>query len=268
MSYRNMQLNMKKLKITLLLAVFTSIANFGYAQNTSKSKPSASKSVAEPEMIFVEGGRFMMGCSGQGSNCASWEKPAHQVTISSFYIGKYEATQAQWKAIMGNNPSNFRDDNLPVENVSWNEVQKFISKLNALTGKQYRLPTEAEWEFACRGGTHSAQYKYSGSNTVNDVAWHVYNSEDKTHAVGTKLPNELGIYDMSGNVYEWCNDWFGDYSSDAQNNPKGTASGTFRVGRGGSWSDFPERSRVSYRIIGMPDDHDNAIGFRLACDSK
>jgi len=197
-----------------------------------------------------------------------WEKPAHRVTVNSFSIGKYEVTQAQWKAIMGNSPSHFKGDKLPVENVSWEEVQQFISKLNAKTGKQYRLPTEAEWEFAARGGNMSKGYKYSGSNNVETVAWHAFNSEDKTHAVGTKSPNELGIYDMSGNVYEWCNDWYSDYSNGAQTNPQGPASGSFRVGRGGSWSDFAARAGVSNRIFGMPNDRDFGIGFRLACNAK
>ena len=159
----------------------------------------------EPEMIFVQGGTFTMGCtSEQGEVCWDHEKPAHQVTLSDFYIGKYEVTQEQWRAVMGNNPSHFTgDEHLPVENVLFNEVQEFITILNSLTGKKYRLPTEAEWEYAARGGRNSLGFMYSGSNTVGNVAWYSGNSNEKTHPVGTKTPNELGIYDMSGNVMEW-----------------------------------------------------------------
>jgi len=256
-------MNMKSIKTMLLLAVFTLTATLGNAQkNTSKS--TTAKSI-EPPMVFVEGGTFMMGCDLECFNCCmKWEKPAHQVTVDGFYIGKYEVTQAQWKAVMGSNPSNFKGDNLPVESVSWDEVQEFIGKLNAQTGKHYRLPTEAEWEFAARGGNKSKGYKYSGSNTADHVAWHTYNSKDKTHTVGTKSPNELGIYDMSGNVYEWCNDWYANYSSDAQTNPQGPSTGSFRVGRGGGWIDYPVRASVSNRIHGTTDDRDPGIGFRLA----
>ncbi len=192
----------------------------------------------------------------------------HWVTVDSFYIGRYEVTQAQWKSIMASNPSKFKGDKLPVENVSWNEVQEFISKLNAQTGKQYRLPTEAEWEFAARGGNKSESYNYSGSNLAAKVSWNTYNSGEKSHMVGTKSSNELGIYDMSGNVYEWCNDWYGNYSNESQLNPQGPVSGQFRVARGGSWSDFAERAYVWSRIFGAPEDRDISMGFRLAQSSK
>ena len=258
---------MKSLRITLLLAALVLIANVGNAQNTSKQKSSTSQPV-EPEMVFVERGTFMMGCTSKQGNCSSWEKPAHWVTVDSFYIGKYEVTQAQWKAVMGNNPSHSKGDKLPVENVSWNEVQAFISKLNAQTGKQYRLPTEAEWEFAARGGNKSENYNYSGSNIAARVSWNTYNSGDKSRIVGTKSSNELGIHDMSGNVYEWCNDWYGNYGSEPQLNPQGPSSGEYRVARGGSWSDFAERACVWSRIFGAPDDRDISMGFRLACSSK
>ena len=232
----------------------------------NKPAQSKSSSINDHEMVFVQGGAFTMGCTlEQGGDCSSDEKPAHQVTVGSFYIGKYEVTQAQWKAVMGSNPSSFKGDNLPVEHVSWNEVQEFIRKLNAATGKQYRLPTEAEWEFACRGGLKSAHYKYSGSNNLNDVGWYSDNSGNTTHPVGTKLPNELGIYDMSGNVWEWCNDWYGAYSSVAQTNPQGPASGSARVLRGGSWSYDARFVRVSFRYYITPDYRINFLGFRLAC---
>jgi len=225
--------------------------------------------VVEPEMVFVQGGTFTMGCtSEQGVDCRDWEKPAHQVTLSDFYIGKYEVTQAQWKAIIGNNPSSLKGDNLPVENVCWNDVQEFIRKLNAQSPIQYRLPTEAEWEYACKGGLRSARYKYSGSNDSNEVAWSYENSNTGAHPVGTKRANELGIYDMSGNVWEWCNDWLGDFSESAQTNPHGPSSGSYRVHRGGGWDHDARFVRVSYRSYCKPDDRDSALGFRLACNLK
>ena len=216
-------------------------------------------------MVYVEGGTFTMGAtSEQGSDAYSDEKPAHSVTLSGYYIGKYEVTQKLWKAVMGSNPSRFKGDNLPVERVSWNDVQEFLRKLNAMTGKNYRLPTEAEWEFAARGGNSSRGYKYSGSNSVGSVAWYYANSGDRTHAVGTKSPNELGIYDMSGNVWEWCQDWYGSYSGSSQRNPKGPNSGSSRVGRGGSWYHNTMYCRVSYRVNGTPGYRYSNLGFRLA----
>ena len=218
-------------------------------------------------MVYVSGGTFTMGAtSEQGSDAYYWEQPAHSVTLSGYYIGKYEVTQALWKAVMGSNPSSFKGDNLPVENVSWNDVQKFLRKLNAMTGKRYRLPTEAEWEFAARGGNSSRGYKYSGSNSIGNVAWYDGNSSDRTHAVGTKSPNELGIYDMSGNVYEWCQDWYSSsyYGSSPRTNPKGPNSGSNRVRRGGSWGHDAGRCRVLSRSGYSPVHRDNSLGFRLA----
>ena len=183
-------------------------------------------------------------------------------------MAKYLVTQAQWEAIMGNHPSHFKRDNLPVEQVRWNDVQEFINRLNAQTGNQYRLPTEAEWEYAARGGASSQGYKYSGSNTVDNVAWYSENSGNRTQPVGKKSPNELGIYDMSGNVYEWCSDWFGDYSNSVVTNPKGPSSGSARVLRGGSWGDSARVVRVSYRYGRTPGCRDDDLGFRLACSSK
>ncbi|GHT29260.1 hypothetical protein AGMMS49574_05540 [Bacteroidia bacterium] len=216
------------------------------------------------EMVYVQGGTFSMGCSGeQGSDCYYDEKPLHSVTVSNFNIGKYEVTQAQWKQIMGSNPSVFKGDNLPVENVSWEDVQEFISKLNAATGKRYRLPTEAEWEYAARGGNRSQGYKYCGSNNLNNVAWYWDNSSNKTHPVGAKSPNELGIYDMNGNVYEWCSDWYGNYNSSSQTNPTGPSTGSYRVLRGGSWDDYAEDCRVSDRLNFAPGYRGDDVGFRL-----
>jgi len=236
------------------------------AVTTTETKTTTGRTSAiEPEMVFVKGGTFRMGAtSEQGYNVYNDEKPAHSVTLSDYYIGKYEVTQAQWEAVMGNNPSNFkRDPNRPVEQVSWNDVQEYITKLNQLTGKTYRLPTEAEWEYAARGGSSSRGYKYSGSNTLSDVAWYDDNSNDETHPVGTKNPNELGIYDMSGNVYEWCSDWYGAYSSNSQTNPQGPSEGSGRVGRGGGWDGGAGLCRVSIRYGERADDRSSVLGFRL-----
>ncbi len=217
------------------------------------------------EMIAVKGGTFTMGgTSEQGSYAGSNEFPTHSVTLSDYYIGKFEVTQELWVAVMGSNPSYFNGSNLPVEQVSWNDCQEFVTKLNGLTGKNFRLPTEAEWEYAARGGNISGGYKYSGSNNINDVAWYSDNGGSKTHAVGTKSPNELGIYDMSGNVWEWCQDWYGSYSSGSQTNPQGPSSGSYRVGRGGSWYYSAGYCRVSGRYYYAPVHRYSNLGLRLA----
>ena len=216
------------------------------------------------DMVWVEGGTFCMGAtSEQGLDSVSDEWPVHSVTLSGYYIGKTEVTQALWKAVMGSNPSRFKGDNLPVECVSWEDCQEFICKLNDLTGQNFRLPTEAEWEFACRGGINSRGYKYSGSNDIYNVAWCLYNSGDKTHPMASMSPNELGIYDMSGNVFEWCCDWYGDYSSGVQTNPKGRYDGLWRVLRGGSWYVQARLCRSSYRSHASPDYRDDEVGLRL-----
>lgn len=236
------------------------------------SKPS----IAEVEvngvkfnMISVDGGTFTMGAtSEQGSDYDSDEQPTHQVTLSDYYIGETEVTQELWEAVMGNNPSCFTGNSrLPVEEVSWNDCQTFIQELNRLTGKQFRLPTEAEWEFAARGGNYSNGYKYSGSNRIDDVAWYGGNSGYMTHEVATCTPNELGIYDMSGNVYEWCSDWYGDYSSSSQTDPSDPADGSCRVYRGGNWGGDATYCRVSNRDFCVPDYQGYSFGFRLVCSS-
>ena len=183
--------------------------------------------------------------------------------VADFRIGKYEVTQALWKAVMGKRPSYFKGDNLPVEQVSWEDCQKFISKLNSITGKNFHLPTEAEWEYAARGGKKSMGYQYSGSNNLSDVAWYNGNSGNKTHVVGSKQANELGIYDMSGNVWEWCQDLFGSYGSSPLINPTGATSGAFRVNRGGGWYYDAWDCRSSYRLVRTPDFCCNNLGFRL-----
>ena len=214
-------------------------------------------------MIPVEGGTFTMGATSEMKNPDDDEQPTHPVTLSSYYIGETEVTQALWKAVMGSNPSYFKGDDHPVERVSWNDCQTFISKLNALTGKKFRLPTEAEWEFAARGGNQSRHTQYSGSSRIDDVAWYCSNCGDTTHPVKTKQPNELGIYDMTGNVWEWCQDWYGSYSSYAQTNPTGTSSGSERVGRGGSYCSIPKACCSSSRIYDPPKDSSGAEGLRL-----
>ena len=216
-------------------------------------------------MVAVEGGTFQMGAtSEQGSDTDSDEKPVHSVTLSDYYIGETEVTQELWTDVMGSNPSYFSGNpQRPVEQVSWNDCQEFIKKLNQLTGKNFRLPTEAEWEYAARGGNKSKGNKYSGSNTIDDVACYDGNSGAKTHDVKTKQANELGIYDMSGNVWEWCQDRYGGYSSSSQTNPTGPTSGSRRVVRGGSWNYRVSGSRVSNRNGNYPGRRSFNNGFRL-----
>ena len=271
------------------------------------------------KMIHVQGGTFTMGATREQANDAKDnEKPAHKVTLSSYYIGETEVTQQLWLAVMGSNPSHFAPKTnasrceydsfvadakrlnakragtvriptrqewdaamtsgggslkRPVENVSWDDCQEFIRKLNQLTGRQFRLPTEAEWEFAARGGTKSQGYKYSGGNSIGTVAWYAsnafFNKDENdsgygTHNVKTKRANELGIYDMSGNVLEWCQDRYGHYNSEAQNNPKGPSSGSYRVNRGCSWISDASYCRVSYRSYSTPDERYDFLGLRLA----
>jgi formylglycine-generating enzyme required for sulfatase activity len=242
-------------------------------------------------MAFVKGGTFAMGATAeQGSDSFDNEKPVHSVTLSDFYICKHEVTQKQWFQVMGTTIEQQKDkqqtdnvnlkcllagtgDDYPMYYVSWDEAQEFIRKLNQKTGKNYRLPTEAEWEYTARGGSESKGYKYSGSNNIDDVAW--YNAEDvawwhceysgfKTHPVGQKLPNELGIYDMNGNVAEWVNDYYDKYGSDSQTNPVGPNMGSNRVIRGGAWFVDAKYCRVSERGSRNPGDRDSSLGFRLA----
>ena len=216
------------------------------------------------DMVRVEAGTFTMGATPEMEDPYDWEKPTHQVTLTNdYYIGKYEVTQTLWKAVMGSNPSKFKGDNLPVEMVSWDECQEFISKLNTMTGKTFRLPTEAEWEYAARGGKKSRSYKYSGSNNLSDVAWYENNSGSKVHTVGLKQANELGIYDMSGNVWEWCQDWYDKYSSSSQTNSTGANSGAGRVYRGGGWYGTARHCRSSCRVHNAPGDRFNDLGLRL-----
>ena len=253
-------------------AVASSSSNtLGYSSGSS-SMASGSNTISisvkdgiSIDMVKVEAGTFMMGATPEMEKPDSDEKPLHQVTLTNdYYMGKYEVTQALWQAVMGSNPSYFKGDNLPVEQVSWKDCQKFISKLNKMTGRKFRLPTEAEWEYAARGGKKSRSYQYSGSSNISDVAWYDGNSGSKPHPVGTKQANELGIYDMSGNVYEWCSDWYGSYSSSSQTNPTGADSGSCRVFRGGCWINFARRCRLSYRDHNTPDERFYDLGLRLS----
>ena len=210
------------------------------------------------KMIYIEAGTFIMGATEEQAGASANESPAHQVTLTKdYYLGETEVTQALWYAVMGQKPTSDGSawsstyglgDNYPAYNISWNDCQEFISKLNQLTGLTFRLPTEAEWEYAARGGNKATtQTLYSGSNTIGDVAWYDGNSSSSTHAVAGKSANALGLYDMSGNVWEWCNDWYGSYSSGAQTDPTGPSSGSFRVLRGGSWFRDATGCRVAYR---------------------
>ena len=228
------------------------------------------------KMVAVEGGTFTMGATAeQGSDAGDDENPAHQVTLSGYAIGETEVTQALWVAVMGSNPSYFTGNlQRPVERVSWNDCQAFISRLNDLTGKNFRLPTEAEWEYAARGGNKSQGYKYAGSNDINTVTWYWDNIPSQssgtdgygTQPVATKAHNELGLYDMSGNVREWCQDWYSSsyYSNSPTVNPTGPTSGSDRVFRGGSWIDYAWCCRVSNRSSIFPSGADAFLGLRLA----
>ena len=225
------------------------------------------------KMVTVEGGSFTMGATDeQGADAYDWEKPVHEVTLSDYSIGQTEVTQELWIAVMGSNPSYYVDPLHPVERVSWTDCQTFIARLNELTGENFRLPTEAEWEFAARGGNLSMGYKYSGGNDINAVGWYWGNIPSHysgTTGYGTQqeaslLPNELGLFDMTGNVWEWCQDWYGGYSSDEQTDPAGPSWGSYRIFRGGSWSRSAESCRVSYRNFNYPSSSDDSMGLRLA----
>ena len=228
-------------------------------------------------MVPVKGGTFMMGATAEQTGEYSNEKPAHQVTLSPYYIGQTEVTQALWKAVMGYSPTSDGSrwsssyglgDNYPAYYISYNDILSFISKLNSLTGRTFRMPTEAEWEYAARGGSKRKGYLYSGSNTLENVGWYTSNSGSKTHPVAQKAANELGLYDMSGNVEEWCSDWYGDYSSSSQTNPTGPSTGSSRVARGGNWEHSATSCRVAFRTTGSPSGLSNYLGVRLAFSSS
>lgn len=227
------------------------------AQNTNNP--------SEIEMIFVEEGTFQMGSDENDEYAERMEKPKHEVFVSDFQIGKYEVSQRLWENVMGTNPSQIKGDSLPVTNVSWNDVQEFIKRLNKMTKKKYRLPTEAEWEYAARGGNQSQGFIFIGSNNSDSVAWHFDNSDKMLHEIGLKQPNELGIYDMGGNIQEWVNDWYDGYSNDSQINPTGPKSSKIgKILRGGSYAMLPEYGRPAWRCVSNPNFRSPFIGFRLA----
>jgi formylglycine-generating enzyme len=270
----------RALKIAKIQSLFNKGNQYAYFSLQAKEIVPAPKEVKKPdtktagpelkndgfELIQIKGGTFKMGCtSEQGSDCLEDQIPAHTVKLSDFYLAKYEVTQAQWRAIMGNNPSNnAKCDECPVEQVSWDDIQLFLRKLNLKTGKKYRLPTEAEWEFAARGGMLSKNYKYAGSNNRSEVAWWSENASNQTHPKGAKKANELGLFDMNGNVWEWCQDWYAGYAANDQTDPKGPAKGKERVGRGGSWTDDIRGLNVSFRGFSEAKYKDPYLGFRLA----
>lgn len=246
--------------LTTAILVF-SFSQQGFAEN----EKSFTVNGVSFTLVYVEGGSFMMGATEEQEVAArSDEFPVHKVSLSSFYIGKTEVTQDLWKAVMGSNPSNFKGSDNPVERVSWNDCVSFIKKLRELTNHNFRLPTEAEWEYAARGGDSDTGYKFSGGFKAKDVAWYEDNSGRKTHPVGKKNPNEFGLFDMSGNVYEWCQDIYGPYSESSQTDPKGQTSGAERVFRGGSYMYEANCCRVSYRGSIDPAERYENLGLRLA----
>lgn len=262
-----------KIKDKLNSSVSTFTPSIPVEPTINVIKVSADKQFKVGKVAFrlkpVEGGDFIMGASqSRGDDCESDELPGHKVLIQSFYMGQFEVTQELWEEIMGDNPSLFNGENLPVENVSWDNCQTFIKRLNERTGAKFRLPTEAEWEYAARGGKKSKGYKYSGGNDLSAVAWYKSNSSGTTHAVGQKTANELGLYDMSGNVWEWCQDWYGKYNSLVKLNPEGVSSGNYRVHRGGSWLMTELYCPVSFRYCDAPDCTYSQLGFRLCLDAK
>ena len=261
--------NIKKLLfvVTLLFVLITTPCAQSNQNNTSQNNSfSISVNGYSFNMKLVNRGTFLMGCTNeQGGDCESRERPTHQVILDSYYLGEYEVTVGLWKAVMG--PITFlADENFPMYRISWEQAQDFIFKLNRLTGQKFRLPTEAEWEYAARGGNLSIGRKYSGAHSLDNCGWYKGNISLILHAVGGKNENELGLYDMSGNVWEWCQDWFGNYSGNRQINPTGPTSGSQRVLRGGAVSHDASFCRTTYRASALPDYRD-WTGLRLACST-
>ncbi len=244
--------------VTLILILFLTVFS---PTIVSAKGPTA---IPEIEMVDVHGGTFVMGLDESVAEHL-YETPEHRVTLSDFRIGKFEVTQKLWMAVMGDNPSYAKGDELPVESVSWNDIQIFIEKLNKITGKKYRLPTEAEWEYAAKGGDKSAGYTYIGGDNPDSESWNFNNSGNESHKVGLMVPNELGIYDMGGNVQEWVQDWYGPYSEKARKNPKGTRKSDIgKIIRGGCFGDLPEYNKPGCRFVSNPNFKCPYIGFRLA----
>lgn len=254
--------------LSLVLFPLTILGADSTAKGTTVSAASGNAftdSATGMAFIWVEGGCFRMGSPEMEAGKFDDEVPHHEVCVDGFYIGKYEVTQQEWSKVMEENPSTFRGKTLPVENVTYRDSMNFVAKLNQKSGKNFDLPTEAEWEFASIGGRASKGFTYSGSNNLDEVGWYEGNSDRTTHVVGQKKANELGIHDMNGNVMEWCKDWYYNryYASSPKDNPKGPSSGKEKVLRGGSWRMPLNRSRVENRefaiVLGYLDD----IGLRL-----
>ena len=253
------------MKKTALIIVTMLVSVWSMAQQPTVRKVTANGVTFN--MVEVKGGRFNMGGTAEQFGCESDEFPIHVVSLNDYYIGETEVTQELWQAVMGDNPSGFQTSTkLPVERVMWSECQDFVSKLTELTGIPFRLPTESEWEFAARGGLNTHFYQYSGSNNIDDVAWWG-NCGNTTHEVATKQPNELGLYDMSGNVFEWCQDYYGDYDMMPADSPQGPETGEERVRRGGSWGGSEKGPRISFRNYELENIRYNYIGLRLAATS-
>ena len=222
------------------------------------------------EMVWVEGGTFTMGSNDARGVSHHYEstRPEHRVTVSGFYMARYEVTQGVWKAVKGDNPSKFVHDSLPVEQINWTDAQEFVVMLSQMTGRRFRLPTEAEWEYAARGGRHSAGTPFAGCSRgqLEEHAWFTVNSERNTHHVGQLQPNELGLYDMCGNVAEWCSDWMAPYGADEQHNPRGPRQGDSRVLRGGHYNSVSSACTVYDRSWYVPTATSEYFGMRVVME--
>jgi formylglycine-generating enzyme required for sulfatase activity len=264
------------------IAALALLSSFFYSHTLPPENQSAAQipdsiariwvSYIRDNMVLVQGGTFTMGCRAKNeANCKENEKPTHRVSVGSFYIGKFEITQLQYDSIMGKNPSHHKNcPDCPVEEVSWNDAQAFCKKLSALSGSTYRLPTEAEWEYAARGGKKMKDLIYSGSDHIDEVAWYNGNALGTTAPVGGKQPNKLGLYDMSGNVAEWCSDWYSDayYRLNLGGNPQGPENGREKVIRGGSWDFVESYCSTTYRLWNGPSYKNGYTGFRVVMELK
>jgi formylglycine-generating enzyme required for sulfatase activity len=259
---------MKKKNLFLLLGAIFLLSGCSVKKNsiTTQTNRMIKANGVELKMIKVNGGTFEMGAAkNQKTYAKEIESPVHKVKLNDYYIAETEVTQDLWVAVMGSNPSFLKKDNHPVEQVSWEDCVTFIEKLNQITGEKFRLPTEAEWEYAARGGHKSNGYVYAGSNDLDEVAWTERNSNGSTHKVKTKKPNELGLYDMNGNVWEWCYDWYAPYEAKETANPSGPANGEVKINRGGGWT-RAHRCWTSYRGRDNLKLRDYNLGFRLVLE--
>ena len=251
--------------LTAIIIVALEACSQGQSTNQSANDGATAIASVADNMVLVSGGSFMMGSDFEPDGV-----PQHRVTLDDFYIGRHEVTQALWQEVMGNNPSQNRGDNLPVENVSWLDCMEFIKRLNELTGKQFRLPTEAEWEYACRGGSTGKGFAFKAGDSIDEIAWYAENSNEMTHPVATKAPNGLGIYDMVGNVEEWCSSRYSKtyFSTRPTTNPQGPTTGDTYSCRGGSFYCFAEQCFVWMNNGQYPECRRDDIGFRLAISKE